>query len=569
MKLNKFLLGLFATAAFCACTNDDDLGNPNQVIGDKASLTIKLINPDGVTGRGTAANPEFDESNVAIENEVKWVDFYFYNGDGTFNQHVDKSVTFNANTGNVEEIGQAGIVLQNLKQNGLPKFVVVVINGKYDGSKWVTGEYKNLNLTELYAQIKKDYKQNSNFTITNTTYKNNVANSMNYATELVTANFTLEKTTATPVPVEVYVERLAAKVKVTSSITDIASATGAKVGEFTVNGVHNTDIFVKVTGWGLNATATENYTIKHVDTAWIHWTTGATMDDWYTTAATFKRSYWGQSVNYNNTNYAYPMYYGFSSTADENLKTPITGKDYLTYNKYTDMDNALDAVDYCMENTNTKTILEKDKNIKATTTHVILRAQAIGYETTHLVRYYGQLYTAEDFYKNVLEKLTENITVDGTAIAYTDIEAKNAYDGKAYVGLTAAAAAKPLQIGGVTKTADDVNNALKALFTGTGSEYADFYKEGKMYYCIPIEHLRNGKITYADPYDGKYTVEEGDYGVVRNHYYRLNVSEIKNLGTSIIDPDEPIVPNPEDPSYSVSANINILSWKIVNQDVKL
>ena len=60
--------------------------------------------------------------------------------------------------------------------------------------------------------------------------------------------------------------------------------------------------------------------------------------------------------------------------------------------------------------------------------------------------------------------------------------------------------------------------------------------------------------------------------MVRNHVYALDVTSIKNLGMGVFDPEEEIVPDDpfnEDKLYQVGANIKILSWKVVNQNVEL
>ena len=88
-----------------------------------------------------------------------------------------------------------------------------------------------------------------------------------------------------------------------------------------------------------------------------------------------------------------------------------------------------------------------------------------------------------------------------------------------------------------------------------------------MYYCIPVEHLRGGKFNVGS--DLKVTVNEADYGVVRNHYYKLTVNSITKLGTAVYNPDEEIVPNMDPETYYVGAQVNILSWKVVNQSVDL
>ena len=65
-------------------------------------------------------------------------------------------------------------------------------------------------------------------------------------------------------------------------------------------------------------------------------------------------------------------------------------------------------------------------------------------------------------------------------------------------------------------------------------------------------------------------VTKGLYGVVRNHIYDVNVQSVVGLGTPVYNPDEVIVPQKpgEDETY-IAAKINILSWRIVNNDVDL
>ena len=88
-----------------------------------------------------------------------------------------------------------------------------------------------------------------------------------------------------------------------------------------------------------------------------------------------------------------------------------------------------------------------------------------------------------------------------------------------------------------------------------------------MYYAIPIEHLLKRASSGTD-------IVEGNYGVVRNHWYTVTVDKILRLGTGVFQPGEGgelIIPStkPEDPTYYLGARINILSWKIVHQNVDL
>lgn len=109
---------------------------------------------------------------------------------------------------------------------------------------------------------------------------------------------------------------------------------------------------------------------------------------------------------------------------------------------------------------------------------------------------------------------------------------------------------------------------------------AKYYNEGRMYYAIPVHHIENGAndssnlVKYVQADDETQTAEkgvydEGDFGVVRNHWYRLNVLTISKPGTPVEDPFDPIIPNdPEENDY-MGVEIVILPWHVIEQDVYL
>ena len=92
-----------------------------------------------------------------------------------------------------------------------------------------------------------------------------------------------------------------------------------------------------------------------------------------------------------------------------------------------------------------------------------------------------------------------------------------------------------------------------------------------MYYNIPIAHLNSPKY---DSNGDLSTWEEGSFGVVRNHSYEVKINSIKRLGQGVFNPEDnttPIKPDPDpkDPNWYLGATINILSWKIVSNNVDL
>ena len=101
-------------------------------------------------------------------------------------------------------------------------------------------------------------------------------------------------------------------------------------------------------------------------------------------------------------------------------------------------------------------------------------------------------------------------------------------------------------------------------FLGSVIEPANRYEEGLMYYAIPIEHFGKAKDGATPP-----QLLDGNYGVVRNNLYKVEINKINTLGHGIDDPDEPIVPGDRKKPLYIAAKINILSWQIVSQRADL
>lgn len=121
------------------------------------------------------------------------------------------------------------------------------------------------------------------------------------------------------------------------------------------------------------------------------------------------------------------------------------------------------------------------------------------------------------------------------------------------------------------KTVADAEEANTLLLANIGT--MDAYTNGKAFFSIPIHHLgwqradnENKEATSID----FSKVKEGDFGIVRNHSYSLNISEVAGLGTGIFKPEMPLVPETSKVTYHAKYQIRVLSWRIVPvQNVKL
>ena len=394
-----------------------------------------------------------------------------------------------------------------------------MVNWDYSGA--------SLSLAELKAQLVSEQDAvNGDFVMSNSVYLSG-ADVMD-ATPITVANISSSETGAMASPVDVYVERLAAKVAMTQAEelfeTGIANPYGT--GNF----------YVKVLGWDINTTMNNSNLVKSVSSAWTDANLG--IVGWNIEA--YKRSFWGESVAVGGSS---ALVKGF------------------TWNS---ISNAVAEADYCLENTS------------GTNTKVLVKAQISDADgnPVEVVKLLGEYVTGEGLKNSIANALASKYyTFDGsvyTSIAPADIELASAGTSgvdsytvtyrltAAAPRLTAAAAAKPWKVknaDGITyndATADQVNVSLDAL------EHAQVWNKGMAYYYADIKHLGAEGTT-------------GEFGVVRNHSYAVNVTDIVGLGTPVYDGDsdveEPVTPS--DTESYIAARINVLTWKLVNQNVIL
>ena len=93
----------------------------------------------------------------------------------------------------------------------------------------------------------------------------------------------------------------------------------------------------------------------------------------------------------------------------------------------------------------------------------------------------------------------------------------------------------------------------------------DHFNEGRMVYSIPIRYRASKEKISANNY--KPTV--GDFGVVRNSWYRIVIDGINNLGTPVDNPDQKIIPYEASLENSILMEINVLDWHGFSTDVTL
>lgn len=602
MQVSKLFYGLFVCAVFYACSNDvtEDISDdsPKVFTGDEAYISVRLSDAGSIQSRATSEDPGY-EYGSDNEHSVANAYFYFYDANGVFVSEGSAWNDGNASTGtpagNIEFKSNTVVVLKGLNEKNYPKYMVTVLNRPSSFAAPASLQEMEKALSDESGVGIQD--GNNKFVMSTTSWAgqtNSESESMKYfVTEVKEANFSLEPINDAANSsnyVTVYVERLAAKVtlKVSNSLTPVTI--DGKTGNYykvkaTVAGEDNSgsniaaeDLYVELLGWKLNATAKHSNIVKNINESWTDQALGFTWNkpgDY--------RSFWGKSFNYDVSS-SYPT---TAAGYDGNKEGyPL---DYVTLN------NPLSVgtdVAYCAENTNTSAIVSA--NFPSAVTSILLKARVCDEKgnALDLVRFNGVLFKETSFIEYILNVMKAkgnwNVWIKTSEegakedvyreVGVDDVELVNIADGKVKVQLTAAT--KALTLYSRTKATNeqekdtyteivDKSTIDNGLATECTNGNANGYKEGLMYYNIPIEHLNNTDNTVTG---GKTTIPEAKYGVVRNHHYVVTINKLENIGKGIFNPDEVIVPGDSDDdknAYYVGANINILSWKIVSQGVEL
>lgn len=652
-KLFTFLAGAALLGSLSACSSDEPAKRPDgpeKPTTEKAYLSVIISSADNGIGRATT-DGNYEDSKIDLEHKVKHAKFLFFDETGTFvlegTALSDLDFEANKESDNIEYINQKNvIVLDKLTESDeYPSYMLTVLNAP--------GFTAGSTLTETLSKLS-DYQQKVGngseaedcFVMSTSSYLDNgnpgeggydnhkdfdlSNNRARYFTTFIkqTDYKTTAKEASEDKPVDVFVERLAAKVQVeiSTSLPTITAngktlykisktlAGGGNTDEGDIAGsgsILNTDLYIDLQGWDLSATLPQSYMCKN-----IRPTSEWALNMWGTNnlwnSIERHRSFWAVSTLYNQNPADFE-----GEDADANKKLHYVTNDFTTEghtstNPTLSKSFGVSDVAYCNEYTNTPTFIISEGSVdKRYVTQAVIRGVVCKADGTPLdmILSNGVLYVKAEYVQYILNRInnaqsklniwvktgTSDTNEDYTQIGSEYFEVKpnsgstkvgaskvyakesaikslsNLYkyvEGKPAEGDTPEVPAswEPLDNDEKKVAAiSELNNQLEEAQPSDASS-AIIYDGGLCVYYIPIEHL--GAI-------GPNAKESdlGYYGVVRNHWYKLTIDELASVGHGIWKPEhktEPLKPEgPESKLYYLGAKINILSWKIVNQSVKL
>lgn len=506
MKTKYFLL-TFVAMSLMACSEtsyeDAQNGAQTEISADKGYIALNIKSTDDVT----RASDGMYEDGTADEQAVTEATFYFFDAAGNaFNinangNYFNLTVADNGNTQapNIESMTNPVIVVEKYKGQ-FPAKIVAVVN--YKGTQSLSlNDFKN-NLHTI------GHTDGKNFIMTNSVYANATGQQID-ATELSIENFQTSASNALDNPVTVYVERVNAKMNLSSG--NAAFDTGAEV--------NGEKVMAKVLGWDVIGNQTNSYYIKSIDPTWTDAALGFVWND-----APFFRSYWASK--------------SVADAVDNNF----------SYNQLTNNDA---TVEYLGE------------QVGARATYIVAaQLQDESGNALEIAQWYGTSYISEDALLTAVAPALKNklMHFDGTS-TYTSIDPSQI---KCVAGMAGAESYEVkfqladgvettnwFSFDGSTYTAVDANAELAKV------EPAKIWKDGMTYYYADVKHLGSAGST-------------GEYGIIRNHSYKIAVNGVKGWGTPVYDPNQEVVPvKPTDKETYISAEINVLSWRVVSEDVTL
>ena len=580
---------LMLTVASCSSSDDISGGTGGEnAEGSTSYIAVNLKTvANAPTGNARQSRSYDDdkggqyEDGAGVENVVTSVRFYFFNADGTpyiLNNtngqvnYVERTVTVSNGdqSQTVEGISEAVLVL-NGESNVAPASMLTVVNPDINSELLKNGAAIRWSVMRKELKGSKFY-DNAHFMMSNSTYEE-AGNDL--CTTQLTGKTYASSTAATEHPVDVYVERVNAKVNATVAS---GSAFETETNDVALDGVSMKDkqkitvgelslakddgtsdkktIFAYVVGWGLASENGMAELFKQIDTQKF---TDEILGIYPWSTPDYHRSFWSLSVPFGGTG------------ADKN--EPVNYK-------FSDYTHKLGDAVYTLPNTPTEAI--DDAHVYNNTLTKFVVAARLAYKDAdnslkpaEICEYKGQEFLGTDnlkmtfvkeisrYYKKVpvaAGQPDKYVNLDPSDITFTTTapSGTQAKDYEVFATLANPNLTLYEQKGGVWNEVTD-KSVVYNMLQGTPAEVR---KGGMAYYYTTIKHLgEKGKS--GEP-------KLGEYGIVRNHSYQISLNSIKGFGTPVYNPEKIIVPAiPSNDKTYLAAKINVLSWRVVPSTVDL
>lgn len=574
MKISKLFPFACVALMMTACASDkDEIGGGTKHGSDPQYLAVNIVN---VGATPTTRAGEVYENGTEAESKINKVRFYFFNGDGSPYLIKDPNVSgvTGGNTKNwleaspaddttsgtpsqIEKITQTVLVINGV-QSAAPAAIVAVVNpGTVEATTLQNekgGDVMRLSELRYSAVGRKFYNKDastgavSDFVMSNSVYVNA---GEDVCASLVAGHVTTSAETAKAKPVDLYVERVVAKVTadVDNEAFEHGNGTNWEANKYgTKNPVGKSgdyDVYAVIEGWGLANENGKAEIEKQVNKTWADGTLGFTP--W--TTSDYHRCFWEKSV-------------GFDAGTGGNQ--PVNP----TFNQ---LKAKMQDVLYTLPNTpESKVTNLKDNDLTKFAVAATLKYKdaAGNWHNAEICRYNGVSILGIDNLKRQValtfsQYYTSTDATNYTQLSKDDIDFKDPDGTMQQYRVTPTLANDPAgtkkyytkTTTGTTPTFTEVPKA--EVLAAIEADKAEIRRDGRAYYYVPIKHLGGPG-------------ELAEYGIVRNHFYKITLTGITGFGTPVYDPDK--VVKPAVPTYQdtyLAARVQVLQWRVVNQNASL
>ena len=574
MKISKLFPFACVALMMSACASDkEEIGSSTKPGSDPQYLAVNIVN---VGATPTTRTTDY-ENGTTEESAIKKVRFYFFNGDGSPYLIKNPGITGIDGGGDknwleaspaddtptsgapsqIEKITQTVLVINGV-QAAAPAAIVAVVNPETVEATTLQNEKGGdvMRLSELrYSAVGRNfYKKHattgavSEFVMSNSVYVNA---GEDVCASLVAGHVTTSAETAKAKPVDLYVERVVAKVTadVDNEAFELGNGTNwnnTKYGtKKPVGKSGDYDVYAVIEGWGLASENGKAEVEKQVNKTWADGTLG--FSPW--TTSDYHRCFWEKSV---------------AIDAGAGGNRPVNP----TFNQ---LKAKMQDVLYTLPNTPESKVTDlKNNDLTKFAVAATLRYKdaAGNWHDAEICRYNGVSILGIDNLKKQVALTHSQYYTSTDATKYTQLS-KDDIDFKDPDASTQQYLVTPTLANdatgtkkyytktptGTTPTFTEVPKAK--VLAAIEADKAEIRRDGRAYYYVPIKHLGGPG-------------ELAEYGIVRNHFYKITLTGITGFGTPVYDPDK--VVKPAVPTYQdtyLAARVQVLQWRVVNQSASL
>lgn len=575
---------MLVAAALVGCTSDNEVKpNAGEVgAGEKGFVGFSIQLP---TTSGTRVNDVFDDGEpIPAEYKVNNATLFLFTGgtesDAKFVAAYPMNITsFNTVSDNSQCTTEGIVTSEITKPEGsgnLYAFVMLNNNELYtsnslDGTALTAGTttFKDFSKIELKKLGNEDNLLMTNAPVSNVTAG---ANPPADGAEIsVLAKLDATKIYATQAKAqadpagEVYVERAAAKITVSTNVEGTSDSNDAAIGS---------DPSVKYNvasiKWAVNNVNEKYYNARQMKKEWLplfadgsEGTVNASTKYRFASGAAIHegvvRTYWAEDMNYSNDDQTFTT----NPTKDQITNLASEGKSiYVTENTF----DVAHQQDQYTTGLSVSATFNGGKDFYIASTYgdnnILQATDATGTDEKVQAYILKYLYNNNNDFKAWIDKV-------GSEESGFTVTMNNKDDGTAEVASVSAAEGLSQSLPSSIDAAY-INNLIKF----------KYYAGGVAYYNVLIKHFGDSETPWnsekhkVNNIEGVYGTDPtatanflGRYGIVRNNWYMIDIKGISQIGDPIVvTPGD--TPDDKVKNY-ISVKIHILPWAIRNQSVIL